>query len=410
MVSTPPAGLRVAAALLAGLLVAGSPTPGEAASKRASKRQPAEAAPAPPPQPGGAPTLAARSWMLVDVSTGQVLASAEADRKVEPASLTKLMTARLVFAALADGSLKPDQRPPVSQLAWKAIGSRMFVDPAKPATVEELMQGMIVQSGNDASIVLAEAVGGSEAGFVERMNREAQRLGLNNTRFANATGLPDPQHYSSARDLALLATRLIADHPQHYGLYSRKEYTYNGIRQPNRNRLLFIDPAVDGLKTGHTEAAGWCLVASARREQGGIERRLLSVVLGAASDSARASETQRLLNWGFQSTEAVRLFAREQPAATLRVWKGTAPELKAGFETDVLISAPRGQAGALKADIERPQQLVAPIAKGQKLGTLRVTLGDQVLAERPLVALEAVGQAGLFGRAWDTIRLWMEGR
>lgn len=403
----PPVGLRVAALLLAGL-IATAPATGDAASRRQPKKA-AEPAPAPPPQPGGAPTLAARSWMLVDVSSGQILASAEADRRVDPASLTKLMTARLVFGALADGKLQAAQRPPVSQAAWKAIGSRMFVDPARPATVEELMQGMIVQSGNDASIVLAEAVSGSEAAFAEQMNREAQRLGLANTRFANATGLPDPQHYSTARDLAVLASRLIADHPQHYPLYGRKDYTYNGIRQLNRNRLLFIDPSVDGLKTGHTEAAGWCLVASARRDQGGVlERRLLSVVLGAASDSARAVESQRLLNWGFQSTEAVRLFARGQPAGSYRVWKGTAAEVKAGFETDVIVSAPRGQAGALKAEVERVQPLTAPIVRGQRVGTLRVTLGEQTIVERPLVALDAVAPAGLIGRAWDTIRLWME--
>jgi len=404
----PPAGLRVAALLLAGLIAA-APATGEASSRRSAKKAAAEPASAPAPQPGGAPTLAARSWMLVDVNSGQILASAEADRRVDPASLTKLMTARLVFGALAEGKLQPEQRPPVSQAAWKAIGSRMFVDPARPATVEELMQGMIVQSGNDASIVLAEAVSGTEAAFAEQMNREAQRLGLANTRFANATGLPDPQHYSTARDLAVLAARLIADHPQHYPLYGRKDYTYNGIRQLNRNRLLFIDPSVDGLKTGHTEAAGWCLIASARRDQGGVlERRLLSVVLGAASDSARAAESQRLLNWGFQNTEAVRLFGRGQPAGSYRVWKGTAAEVKAGFETDVVVSAPRGQAGALKAEIERVQPLTAPVLRGQRVGTLRVKLGEQTIVERPLVALEAVAPAGLIGRAWDTIRLWME--
>ena len=355
------------------------------------------------------PALAARSWLLVDVTTGQTLASNEPDVKVEPASLTKLMTAYLAFAALRDKRLTPDQRPPVSQAAWKAIGSRMFVDPAKPATVDELLRGMIVQSGNDASIILAEAIGGSEEAFAQLMNREAQRMGLKNTQFRNATGLPDPQHYSSARDLATLSARLIVDFPQQYALYSLKEYTYNGIRQPNRNRLLFIDPSVDGVKTGHTEAAGYCLIASSRREQpgGGFQRRVLSVVLGTASEAARAIESQKLLNFAFQNYDAVKVFGKDQAAGTYQVWKGAAGEVKAGFDADVMVSVPRGQSGAVKAEIERVQPLVAPIAKGQRIGTLRVKLGDQVLAERPLQALDAVEQAGVFGRAWDTIRLWM---
>lgn len=382
------------------------------AAKRPSK---AAAAPAPAPaapaqQPGGAPMLAARSWLLIDITTGQTLASAEPDLKVEPASLTKLMTAHLVFNAIDQKKLALDQRPPVSQAAWKAIGSRMFVDPAAPATVSELMQGMIIQSGNDASIILAEAVGGTEEAFADLMNREAQRLGMKNTQYRNATGLPDPQHYATARDLATLATRLIVDHPQQYALYSRREYTYNNIRQPNRNRLLFIDPTVDGVKTGHTEAAGYCLIASARRDQGGGngERRLLSVVLGTASDAARAIESQRLLNWGFQSTEAAKVFAKDQVSGSYRVWKGAANEVKAGFDRDVMVTVARGQATAVKAEIERVQPLIAPVTQGQRIGTLRVKLGEQLLAERPVVALEAVGEAGFIGRAWDTIQLWME--
>lgn len=354
-----------------------------------------------------APSLAARSWLLLDVTTGQTLAATDADRKVEPASLTKLMTAYLAFSALKEKKLTPDQRPPVSQTAWKAIGSRMFVDPGKPATVDELLRGMIIQSGNDASIILAEAIAGTEEAFAQLMNREAQRMGMTNTQFRNATGLPDPQHYSTARDLATLATRLIVDFPQNYGLYSQKEYAYNNIRQPNRNRLLFIDPSVDGVKTGHTEAAGFCLIASSRREQpgAGFERRLLSVVLGTASESARAIESQKLLNYGFQGFDAVRVFAKDQPAGTYPVWKGASNEIRAGFAGEVIVAVPKGQAGAVKAEIERTQPLVAPIARGQRLGTLRVKLGDQVIAERPLVALGAIEQAGLFGRAWDSIRM-----
>ncbi|MEN9314438.1 MAG: D-alanyl-D-alanine carboxypeptidase dacC precursor [Pseudomonadota bacterium] len=357
-----------------------------------------------------APALAARSWLLIDVTSGQTIAGTDADRKVEPASLTKLMTAYLAFSALQQKKLSPDQRPAVSQAAWKAIGSRMFVDPAKPATVDELLQGMIVQSGNDASIILAEAIAGSEEAFVQLMNREAQRMGMTNTQFRNSTGLPDPQHYSTARDLARLATRLIVDFPQNYGLYSMKEYTYNGIRQPNRNRLLFIDPSVDGVKTGHTEAAGYCLIASSRREQpgsNGLERRLLSVVLGAPTEAARAVESQKLLNYGFQGFDAVRIFSRGQSAGSFQVWKGVAGEVKAGFDSEVVVSVPRGQAASVKAEIERIQPLVAPIAQGQRLGVLRVRLGEQVLFERPLVALTAVEQAGLIGRAWDSLRLWM---
>jgi len=356
-----------------------------------------------------APSLAARSWLLLDVTTGQSLAASDADRKVEPASLTKLMTAYLVFAALKEKRLTLEQRPPVSQAAWKAIGSRMFVDPAKPATVDELLHGMIIQSGNDASIILAEAVAGSEEAFAQLMNREAQRMGLTNTQFRNATGLPDPQHYSTARDLATLATRLILDFPQNYGLYAQKEYAYNGIRQPNRNRLLFIDPSVDGVKTGHTEAAGFCLIASSRREQpgAGFQRRLLSVVLGTASEAARAIESQKLLNFGYQGYDAVRLFGKDQAAGSYQVWKGAANEVKAGFAGEVIVAVPKGQTGAVKAEIERTQPLVAPIAQGQRIGTLRVKLGDQVIAERPLLALAAVEPAGMVGRAWDTLRLWL---
>jgi D-alanyl-D-alanine carboxypeptidase (penicillin-binding protein 5/6) len=356
------------------------------------------------------PTLAARSALLLDMTSGQMLAATEPDLKIEPASLTKLMTAYLVFAALRDKKLALDQRPPISQAAYRAIGSRMFVEPAKPATVDELLHGMIVQSGNDASIALAEAVAGTEAAFADLMNREAQRMGMKNTSFRNATGLPDPAHYSTARDLSLLAVRLIEDFPQNYGMYSVKEYTYNKIRQPNRNRLLFIDPSVDGVKTGHTDAAGYCLIASSRRDQtgAGFQRRLLSVVTGTASESARAIESQKLLNYGFQNFEAVKVLAANQPMGKYEVWKGATNEVSAGSVRDVFVTVAKGQAGAIKAEVERVQPLIAPVASGQRIGTLRVKLGDQVLAERPVLALTAVDQAGIFGRAWDTIRLWMK--
>jgi D-alanyl-D-alanine carboxypeptidase (penicillin-binding protein 5/6) len=295
----------------------------------------------------------------------------------------------------------------VSQAAWKAIGSRMFVDPAKPATVEELLNGLIVQSGNDASIILAEAVAGTEQAFAELMNREAQRLGMKNTEFRNATGLPDPQHYTTARDLALLATRVVSDHPDYFPMYSKKEYTFNNIRQPNRNRLLFIDPTVDGLKTGHTEAAGYCLIATARRDQpgAGFQRRLLSIVLGASSESVRAIESQKLLNWGFQNFDAVRVQAARQPSGNYQVWKGAADTVAGGLDADLVVTVPRGQADKVKGEVERLRPLVAPIGEGERIGTLRVKLDDQVIAERPLVALQAVAQAGWFGRSWDSIRM-----
>lgn len=355
------------------------------------------------------PSIAARSWLLLDVTTGQVLAAHEPDTKIEPASLTKVMTAYLAFNALKEKRLTPDQRPPVSPAAYKAIGSRMFVDPLKPATVEELLNGMIVQSGNDASIVLAEALAGSEDTFAQQMNREAQRLGLRNTQFRNSTGLPDPQHYTTARDLATLAARLIVDHPDYYPLYSRRDYTFNNIRQPNRNRLLAIDPSVDGMKTGHTDAAGYCLIASAHRKQPGIdgERRLVSVVIGTSSESARAIESQKLLNYGFQNFDVVRIYAKGQPAGSYQVWKGAANTIAGGFDGELAVSVPRGQADKVKAEIERVQPLVAPIAQGQRIGMLRVKIDDRLLLERPLLALASVEPAGWFGRTWDGLRMML---
>jgi serine-type D-Ala-D-Ala carboxypeptidase (penicillin-binding protein 5/6) len=391
------------------------PAPTQAAAEGASPRSTGTAVNAPAATGEAAdgvlaPQIAARSWLLLDTTTGQTLAWAQPDLRIEPASLTKLMTAYLVFGALREGKLSKTSRPPVSQAAWKAIGSRMFVDPAAPASLEELLNGMIIQSGNDASIILAEAVAGSETGFAQLMNRQAERLGMTGSSFRNATGLPDPQHYTTAHDLGILASRLIKDFPQEYAsYYSRKEYSYGGIRQPNRNRLLFIDPSVDGMKTGHTDAAGYCLIASAKREQPGtgIGRRLISVVLGTASDSARAIESQKLLNFGYQNWDAVRVFSKSQEAATLDVWKGQAPQLKAGFDEDVVVAVPKGQGERLKAEIERIKPLTAPIVKEQRVGTLRVRLGEKVLLERPLLALSEVQQAGLFGRLWDTIRLWI---
>lgn len=353
------------------------------------------------------PALAAKAWLLIETDSGQVLAEHEADARFEPASLTKLMTAYLAFEALRDKRITLEQRPAVSTAAYKAVGSRMFVDPAKPATVEELLRGMIIQSGNDASIILAEAIAGTEPAFAEMMNREARRMGLGSTQFRNSTGLPDPEHYSSARDLAVIATHVIQDFPDHYRLYSQKEYTYNNIRQPNRNRLLSIDPSVDGMKTGFTDAAGYCLISSARRAQagGGFERRLLSVVLGTSSDAARAMESQKLLNFGFQNFDAVRVHAHDQSIGTYRVWKGKENEVAGGFTKDVVVTVPRGQAQRISGEVERIEPLVAPITKGQRIGILRVRLDDQVITERPLIALKDIDEGGWFGRLWDGLRL-----
>ncbi|RRN44601.1 D-alanyl-D-alanine carboxypeptidase [Lautropia dentalis] len=362
------------------------------------------------------PDIAARSWFLFDVTTNTVLYSQTPDERVEPASLTKLMTAYVVFEALRDGTLKPDARPPVSNRAYKSAGSRMFVDPRSPATVDELLHGLIIQSGNDAAIILAEAVAGSEEQFAEQMNAETRRLGMKNSHFVNASGLPAPDHYSSARDMAVLATRIIKEFPQYYRLYSEREYTFNGVRQPNRNRLLAIDPSVDGMKTGFTDAAGYCLVASAHREQKNatdpqgsqFSRRILSVLLGASSDATRATESQKLLNYGFQNFEALQLYRKNQPVGNHPVWKGQQPTVSAGFADDVLITAPRAQIGNIKGEIERTEPLIAPIHAGQRIGTLRIRLGETVIAERPLIALETVETAGWFKSTWDTIRLWVK--
>jgi len=355
-------------------------------------------------QPIPAPAIAAQSYLLLDVTTGQVLASDNADERRDPASLTKLMTAYLAFAALRDKAIAPAQLVPVSEAAWRAEGSRMFIEPRKAVTVDELLRGMIVQSGNDASIALAELVAGSEAAFAERMNAEAARLGLLNTRFANATGLPDSQHYSTAADLARLAAALIRDFPDNYQLYSLREYRYNNITQPNRNRLLWIDPYVDGVKTGHTDAAGWCLIASAKRS----ERRLLAVVLGAASDGVRTTEAQKLLNYGFQAFDLVQLYASGTPVSSLRVWKGESNAVAAGFAEDRRVTLPKGKAEKLALSMTATEPLVAPVAKGQRVGTVTVSFDGAPMAEFPLVALADVPAASMLGRAWDTVRLWFK--
>jgi len=351
------------------------------------------------PQP---PAVDARAWLLLDATSGQTIASRNPQERIEPASLTKLMTAYLAFAALKGKSLALGQTIRVSELAWRAGGSRMFIEPRKPVTVEELLRGMIVQSGNDACIALAESVAGSEPAFVERMNSEAARLGMTDTNFTNSSGLPGPGHYSTARDLALLASALIRDYPEYYKLYSEREYRYNDITQRNRNRLLWLDPNVDGVKTGHTESAGYCLIASARRG----ERRLVSVVIGTASDGLRAQESQKLLNFGFQSYEGLRLYQKGDAIGKLPVWKGSERELKAGVAADLYATVPRGTADQLQAELVSQQPLIAPLEAGQRVATLRVSHEGKPLGEYPVVALENVAVAGFFARTWDSVRLW----
>lgn len=330
--------------------------------------------------------------------------------RIEPASLTKIMTAYLAFSAIKEKRLDPNQMVNVSVRAWKvdSSSSKMFIDPATPVKVEDLLYGLIVQSGNDAAVALAEAVAGTEEAFVTLMNREAERMGLKSTRFSNPHGLPSPDTYSTAQDLSILAARLIADHPDHYKIYSTKDYTYNKIKQANRNRLLWLDPSVDGMKTGHTAAAGYCLITSAKRPNGGSDRRLISVVLGTVSDATRTAESQKLLNWGFQNFDTVKLYAKDQAVDTPDVWKGTQNKIKIGFKQDVYVTVPKGVAEKMKPVLERKDPLVAPIPDNTRVGMLKMMVDGKPLTELPVVALEQVNQASIIGRAWDSVRLWMK--
>ena len=352
----------------------------------------------------GALNVAAKSFVLRDFQSGQVLVSQNPDLKVEPASLTKLMTAYLAFKNIKEKRLSEDQALPVSEKAWKAIGSRMFIDLKVPVTVSELLRGMIIQSGNDASIALAEAMGGSEEAFAELMNKEATRLGMKNSHFLNATGLPDAQHYSTAEDLSVLASAIIRDFPEFYTIYSTREYKYNKITQPNRNRLLWLDPTVDGMKTGHTESAGWCLVSSAKRN----DRRLISVVLGAASDTVRTIESQKLLNYGFQFYDTRRMYKQGESVTDLEVYKGQEKTVKAGFDRDLFLTLPRSEFEKVQSTLTTTQPLIAPLAKGQQIGMMKLALGDKTIAEYPVLAVEAVPVAGFFRRTWDGLRLMLK--
>ena len=359
------------------------------------------------------PEIAARNYLLVDVTAGQVLGAKDIDAPVEQASLTKLMSAYVVFDALRAKKITLEQKMPVSERAWKMPGSRMFIDPKMQVPVNDLLSGMIIQSGNDATMALAEAVGGTAENFVKMMNDQAKALGMKNTTYKNPEGLTEPGHLTTARDLSVLAQRLMHDFPEYMHYYATKHYAYPGTPASNgnnRNALLFRDPTVDGLKTGHTNAAGYCLVATSKRDLPNVgQRRLLSIVLGTTSEKARANESQKLLNWGYTAYDAVKLFDADQPVATPAVWKGAANAVKIGRAGGpIVVTVPAGTGGKLTTEVVRQDPLIAPIAKGQSMGVLKVKSGADVVAEVPLVALEAVEQAGFFGRLWDTIRLWIK--
>ncbi len=361
------------------------------------------------------PSLAVKAYLLKDFNSGRVIASQNSNMRVDPASLTKIMTAYLSFKALKNGHLQLTQTLPVSEYAWRVEGSKMFIEPQKQTcdvqtekclpTVDELLHGMIIQSGNDASIALAEGIASTEVQFAEMMNKEAQRLGMKNTHYMNATGLPDPQHFTTAEDLSILATSLVRDFPEQYQrLYSVKEYTYNKITQPNRNRLLWLDPNVDGMKTGHTESAGYCLISSAKRN--GIRR--ISVVLGAPTDAARATESQKLLNYGFQFFDSTLVYKQGQSINQLKVWKGSENQVAATVPNDLYLTLPKGEYASVKAVMSSTQPLIAPIKKGQVVGKVKFMLNGKVVDERQLVAADSIEVAGIFGRAWDSIKLLLQ--
>ncbi len=360
---------------------------------------PLRAAPLPVPS---APPLKAPSFLLVDFDSGAVLASKEPDKRVEPASITKVMTSYIVFKELAEGKIQLTDQTTVSEKAWRMQGSRMFIEVGKQVTVEELLKGMIVQSGNDASVALAEFVAGSEEAFVQLMNHQAEQLGMNNTHFTNSTGLPHRQHYMSTADIATLSRAMIRDFPTYYAWYAEKSYTYNGIKQSNRNTLLYRDPSVDGIKTGHTESAGYCLVSSAKREQ----MRLIAVVVGTKSEKSRASESQTLLNYGFRFYETHRLYGAGEALARARVWKGAQQEVPLGLAGDLFVTIPRGRYKSLKASMDLKTDILAPARKGQELGSVNIALSGESFAQRPLIALQDVAEGNIMQRTMDAVRLW----
>lgn len=359
------------------------------------------AAPLPVPRP---PALTAHGYILVDFQSGAILGEANADERMEPASITKLMTAYALFHELRSGKIKLTDKVTISEHAWRTQGSRMFVEVGKQVSVENLIQGMIVQSGNDATVALAEQVAGSEPVFADLMNRYAQQLGMKNTHFVNSTGMPDPQHYTTAHDITILASAIIREYPEYFKWDSQREFTYNGITQHNRNMLLWRDSSVDGMKTGHTESAGFCLVATAKRDN----RRLIAVVLGSKSEKSRADESLALLNYGFRFFETHKLYGAGQPLTQAHIWKGAVDKLPLGLTRDLYVTLPRGQYAQLKASLKLPAKLVAPASKGQTYGTLHVDLGDKMLLEKPLVALQDMPEGGLWQRLIDAVKMRFE--
>ncbi|MFO1388330.1 D-alanyl-D-alanine carboxypeptidase family protein [Cellvibrio sp.] len=385
--------------------VAAPPTPTAASTPVPGQAAPAGAAPAPKVSIPEAPSLAATGYILVDGETGETLAQFNADERLPPASLTKMMSSYLVIDELVRGRINETNLVNISVKAWKMEGSRMYVKEGTQVPVIDLLRGEIIQSGNDATVALAEYVGGNEDAFVDMMNKKAKELGMNSTHYQNAAGLPAPEHYTTARDLATLARAVIYNHPQHYPLYAEKEFKYNNIRQPNRNKLLYLDPTVDGLKTGHTEEAGYCLVASSKREN----TRLIAVVLGTKSDNARAEETQKLLAYGFRYFETVNLYKANTEITKARVWSGKAHEVSLGLAKDVRMSLPRGHLDDVKANVHVNETIKAPILAGQELGSLTIELDGKVINTQPLVALQPVEEASFFARLWDKIKLFFRG-
>ena len=380
------------AALFAPLAMAQTPQP---------QPQPQASAPLMPP----APTLAASSYLLIDANSGKVLVEHNADEPLPPASLTKMMTSYIASMEILRGQLKEEDLVLISEKAWRMGGSKMFVEVGNQVPVIDLLRGIIIQSGNDASVAMAEHIAGSEESFADLMNSHAKRLGMVNSHFENASGLPAEGHLSSARDMAIMAKAIINDDPEHYKLYKEKEYVWNDIRQPNRNLMLWRDKSVDGLKTGHTDEAGYCLVASAERDG----MRLITVVMGTASEQARASETQKLRTWGCRFFETRTFYQPGQVVSSARVWAGQDDQVNAGLAEGLVLTLPKGQTGKLEAAVTLNPVIKAPITAGDVLGQVEVKLDEDVVHTAPLVALADVEQAGLFGRLWDSIRLFFYG-
>lgn len=362
----------------------------------------ASAAQGPVPAP---PSVGGESYVLMDFASGRMLIEREPNMRVEPASITKIMTAYAVFRELRSGEMSLDEEVVISENAWRTAGSRMFVEVGTKVTVEDLLEGIIIQSGNDASVALAEHVAGSEDAFAGLMNHYADELGLTDTHFTNSTGLPHESHYTTARDVAILSRALIEEFPDYYAWFADKEFTYNGIRQHNRNSLLWRDPAVDGLKTGHTESAGYCLATSAKRDG----MRLISVLMGANSEKQRADDSQALLNYGFRFFESHRLYEAGKPLENFTVWKGEADQVSAGVRQNIHVAIPRGRYEDLEATMDLASRIMAPVSEGQELGTLHVTLDGEVLASAPLVTLESVPRGSWWTRMTDGVSLWFAG-